>query len=55
MHESRGISTVMWKDKCPVLLISSHAMLIGYPCVPRDEVPRRNGAIREFIGTLPML
>jgi hypothetical protein len=30
-------------------------MPIGYPCVPRDEVPRRNGAVREFIGTSPML
>jgi hypothetical protein len=36
MHESRGISCVMWKNKCPVLLISSHAMLVGFPCVPRD-------------------
>jgi hypothetical protein len=28
---------------------------IGFPCVPRDEVPRRNGAIREKILTSPML
>jgi hypothetical protein len=55
MHDSREISTVMWKDKCPVLLISTHAMPIGYPYVPRDEVPRHNGAIREFVGTSPML
>ena len=45
----------MWKDKCPVLLISTHAMPIEYPCVPRDEVPRCNGAIRESIETSPML
>jgi hypothetical protein len=51
MHESRDISCVMWKDKCPVLLISNHAMPVGFPCVPRDEVPRRNGVTQEFIPT----
>jgi hypothetical protein len=55
MHESRNISCVMWKDKCPVLIISSHAMLVGFPCVPCDEVPRRNGATRDFIPTSPVL
>jgi hypothetical protein len=55
MHDSRRISTIMWKDKCSVLLISTHAMPIGYPCVPRDEVPRHNGAVWEFMGTSPML
>jgi hypothetical protein len=51
MHESRSISCVIWKDKCPVLLISTHANPIGFPCVPRDEVPRKNGAVRERIPT----
>jgi hypothetical protein len=55
MHESRGISCVMWKDKCPVLLISSNAIPIGYPCKPMDTVPRRHGAIREQIQTSPIL
>jgi hypothetical protein len=55
MHESRSISCVMWKDKCPVLLISTHANPIGFPCMPRDEVPRRNGAMREKIPTSPVL
>jgi hypothetical protein len=45
----------MWKDKCPVLLISTHANPIGFPCVPHDEVPRRNGPVREKIPTSPML
>jgi hypothetical protein len=45
----------MWKDKCPVLLISIHANPIGFPCMPRDEVPRRNGAVRENIPTSSML
>jgi hypothetical protein len=55
MHENRSISCMMWKDKCPVLLISTHANPIGFPCVPRDEVPRRNGAVRKKIPTSPML
>jgi hypothetical protein len=55
MHDSRFMSCVMWNDKCPVLLISTHANPIGFPCVQRDEVPRRNGAVREKIPTLPML
>jgi hypothetical protein len=36
IHESRTISFVMWKDKCPVLLISTHAKPIGFLCMPRD-------------------
>jgi hypothetical protein len=55
MHDGRDMSCVMWKDKCPVLLISNHAMPIGFPCVPRDEVPRWNGATRDFIPTSPVL
>ena len=55
MHESRGMTCVMWKDKCPVLLISTHAIRIGYPCMPIDEVPRRNGAIWEQVATSPVL
>ena len=39
MHESRGISCMMWKDKCLALLISNHAIPIGYPCKPMDIVP----------------
>jgi hypothetical protein len=55
MHENRGISYVMWKDKCLVLLISSQPMPVGFPCVPHDEVPWRNGATQDFIPTSPML
>jgi hypothetical protein len=51
MHEDRGISTVMWKDKRPVLLISSHSMLVGYPCVPVITILRRNGTERNNIIT----
>jgi hypothetical protein len=55
MHESREMCSVMWKDKCPVLLLSTHALPIGYPCMLRSEVPRRNGAVREKIPTSPVL
>jgi hypothetical protein len=55
MHESREISCVMWKDKRPVLLISTHAIPIGFPCMPVDTVPRKHGAIREKVPTSPVL
>jgi hypothetical protein len=54
MHESRGIGCVLWKDKRPVLLLSSHAQPIGFPCQPVDVVPHRNGAIRDEIHSSPM-
>jgi hypothetical protein len=55
IHASRRLSCVMWKDKCPVLLISTHALPIGFPCMRVDKVPRRNGAVREMVLTSPML
>ena len=39
MHDSRGMSCVMWKDKCPVLLLSTYALPIGFPCMLVDKVP----------------
>jgi hypothetical protein len=45
----------VWKDKCLVLLISIHALPIGFPCVPVDTMPRRNGAVRDRVLTSPML
>jgi hypothetical protein len=55
MHDSRSMSSVMWKDKCLVLLISTHAQPIGFSYMPVDEVPRSNGAIKEQIPMPPML
>jgi hypothetical protein len=55
MHESRLMSCVMWKDKCLVLLLFTHTNPIGFPCMPRDEVPCRNGAVIEKIPTSSML
>jgi hypothetical protein len=54
MHDSRSLSCEMWKDKCPILLISTHANPIGFSCMPHDEVPHRNRAVREKIPTSPM-
>jgi hypothetical protein len=55
MYVSRSISCVMWKDKCLALLLSTHAIPIGFPCVPMAKVPGRNGAIKEKIPTSPVL
>ena len=55
MHEDRVISCVMWKDKCPVLLLSMHALPIRAPYEMRDTVPRRHGAVRDQIFTFPVL
>ena len=54
MHESQGICCVLWKDKKPVLLISTHLTPILAPFYVVDTVPRRRDAIREFIPTSPM-
>ena len=51
MHEDRVISCVMWKDKCPVLLLSTHATPIWARCEVRNTVPRRCGAIWEEVFT----
>jgi hypothetical protein len=56
MHSSRSISCVMWKDKRPVLLNSTHARPIQPPCERLIiTVPRRNGSVRENIQTSPIL
>ena len=46
MHESRQLSAIMWKDKKPVVIISSHAVPIQFPYqYPVVLVSRRNGSI----------
>jgi hypothetical protein len=45
------MACVLWKDKKPVLLLSTYAIPIGYPCMPVPIVPRRNGAEQENIMT----
>ena len=42
------------RDKRPVILISTHAVLVQPPCIYLDLlaiVPRRNGAVRDNIHT----
>jgi hypothetical protein len=45
LHESRDINCIIWRNKCPVLLISSRAIPIGFPCMPVDTMPRRHGTV----------
>jgi hypothetical protein len=54
MYDSYGIGCVLWKDKHPVLILSTHAQPIGFPCKPVDVVPRRNGPVCEEIQSSPM-
>jgi hypothetical protein len=54
MHDSHGMATVIWKDKRAVVLLSTHALPIDFPCQPRTCVPRRNGALWELVGTSPI-
>ena len=55
MHGTRGLSCIMWKDKCPVLLISVHALPIGFPCMPMDSMPQQNGVVRDKVLISPIL
>jgi hypothetical protein len=54
MHESCKMACVLWKDKKPILLLSTHAIPIGYPCMLVSTVPRRNGADREDVMASPI-
>jgi hypothetical protein len=49
------MSSILWKDKMLVLLLSTHILPI-YTREPRDcTISRRNGAIRFNIRTSPIL
>jgi hypothetical protein len=39
MHINHSIGSILWKDMQPVLLILTHAQLIGFPCKLVDVVP----------------
>lgn len=55
MHELRSISAIVWKDKRPVLILSTHMVPLQFPCqFPIACVPCRNGAISESIHMLPI-
>ena len=56
MHDSRSISYVMWKDKKPMLLFSTHAMRMQAPCEqPVVSVPYWKGVVHKNIETSPIL
>ena len=56
MHKSKQLSAIMWKDKKPVVIISSHATPIQFPCrYPVISALRRNGSIREKSKHLPCI
>ena len=56
MHDSRTMAFVMWKDKIPILLLSTHGWPIQAPCKrPIIIVPRWSGVVQELIQTSPIL
>jgi hypothetical protein len=57
MHASRGLACIMWKDKRPVILISTHAVPVQPPCTHPNllvTIPCRNGAMRDAVHTSPI-
>ena len=56
MHDTRIILCVMWKDKKPVLLLSTHSMPIQAPCEKMVvRVLMHNGAVQGLIQTSTIL
>ena len=56
MYDFQKVACVMWKDKKPVLVISTHAWPIQAPCqFPVIMAPRQHGAMREGIPTSTIL
>jgi hypothetical protein len=51
IYETKRMACILWKDKKPVLLLSTHAIPICYLCMLVPTVPRRNGTEREKIMT----
>jgi hypothetical protein len=54
MHQSCWMASVVWKDKKPILLLSTHTVSIGYLCMPVPTVPRKNGVVQKNIMTSSM-
>ena len=50
MHDDQRMSSMMWKDKKPILLISKHTRPLAFPC-KLVEVPCRVGVVRKKIPT----
>lgn len=45
MYQTRKMASILWKDKKPILLLFTHAIPIGYLCMPVSTVLRRNSAV----------
>jgi hypothetical protein len=55
IHAWRSMSSIMWKDKRLVLILSTYAKPVQLPCkFPVLTVPHHNGTIREEIQTSPV-
>ena len=55
MHESRRMCAAIWKDKQPVLLLSTHVPPITYGDPMEGTVPRHNGPTQLDIPISPIL
>lgn len=53
-YKLRGVTTILWKVKIPVLLLSTHAPSICHPAMRLPMVPQKNGAEQDRIPTSPM-
>jgi hypothetical protein len=47
------MACILWKDKKLVLLLSTHALSIGFLCVSVPTVSRKNGSVRKDIMASP--
>ena len=56
MHSSQGISSVMSKDKCLLLLSSTHVLPLGLLSLhPPPKVLHKSGAVHHQIPTSPIV
>ena len=55
MHVNRSILCVMWKDKCSVLLLPTHAPPISTLGAPLLTVPCQHEVVHDAISTSPVL
>jgi hypothetical protein len=51
MHQIPWMAYISWKDKKPIILLSTYAITISYSYMSVSTVPRRNGTVQEDIMT----
>jgi hypothetical protein len=49
-----GLSSVVYQNKKPVLLLSIYAISIGHPYMPMPMVPKKKGVVWQNIMTFFM-